>query len=175
MTRSYKSRLGHYCGQLLLVPRFFVGALMIVIMLLVNVEVVLRFFLNFPLDWVSEVVLSLFPWLSMLGAAVAFNTFGANIALHIFDGHLSEKAKSRIGVFVNTATLFFGVFLILFGFSYMLLTSGEVTNTLEISRSWEILAFPISGVLIVAYSMGSIWTLLHPSPNSGTDVLPQQF
>lgn len=148
---------------------------MIVVTLLVNVEVALRFFVNLPLDGLSEVVLLLFPWLSLLGAAVAFDTIGANVALHLFDGHLTERAKARIEVFVGLATLGFGVFLIFQGINFSLMTRGEITNTLEISRSWEIFAFPVSGVLIVAYSLRSIWTLLRRKSDTRADIVPNRF
>ena len=130
---------------------------MIIVTLLVNVEVVLRFFLSLPLDGLSEVVLLLFPWLSLMGAAVAFDTNDANVALHLLDGRLSERAKARIEVFVGLTALAFGLFLILQGANYAMMTRGETSNTLEISRSWEIFAFPVSGLLIIAYSLRSIW------------------
>ena len=140
------------------VPRYCVGALMIVVTILVNVEVALRFFVNLPLDALSEIVLLLFPWLSLLGAAVAFDTVGANVALHIVDDYLTERGRVRVDTFVSLATLGFGIFLIVQGVNYTALTRGEVSNTLEISRSWEILAFPVSGALIIAYSVWAIWT-----------------
>ncbi len=148
---------------------------MIVVTLLVNVEVALRFFLDFPLDALSEVVLLLFPWLSLLGAAVAFETKGANVALHLLDGRLTERSKARIELFVSVATLGFAVFLILQGINYAIMTRSEGTNTLEISRSWEILAFPISGALLVAYCLRSIIALVRRTSNRRPDIAPIQF
>jgi TRAP-type C4-dicarboxylate transport system permease small subunit len=146
------------------VPRYLVGALMVVITLLVNIEVALRFFVNLPLDGLSELVLLLFPWLSLVGAAVAFDTLGANVAIHLLGGHLSQRARDRIGMVVGAATTGFGVFLIVHGTGYALMTRTELTNTLEISRSWDIVAFPVSGALIVLYSLRTIWRLVHRQP-----------
>ena len=142
------------------VPRYVVGALMIVITLLVNIEVALRFFVNLPLDSLSELVLLLFPWLSLIGAAVAFDTIGANVAIHLLGDHLSKRAHDRLGVAIGAATLGFGLFLIVYGTGYALMTRSELTNTLEISRSWDIVAFPVSGTLIILYSLRTIWRLV---------------
>jgi len=156
-------------------PRYCVGALMIVVTILVNVEVALRFFLDLPLDALSEIVLLLFPWLSMVGAAVAFDTVGANVALHLLGGHLTARARARMAVFVSFTALGFGVFLIFQGTNYALMTRNELTNTLEISRSWDIVAFPICGALIVAYSLRSIWMLLRRKVDTSPDVASSQF
>ena len=142
------------------VPRYAVGALMIVVTLLINAEVGLRFFVNLPLDSISEIVLLLFPWLTLIGAAVAFNTDGANVALHLLDEHLGERSRLRIRMLVAVATLAFGVFFIWQGINYATMTRGELSNVLEISRSWEIFAFPVSGVLMAAYSLRTIVQLV---------------
>lgn len=162
-------------GLLLSAPRYCVGALMIAITILVNVEVALRFFLDLPLDALSGMVLLLFPWLSLMGAAVAFDTIGVNVALHMLGGHLTARARTRMAVFVSVTTLGFGVFLILQGTNYALMTRNEITNTLEISRSWDIVAFPISGALIVAYSLRSIWRLVRRKVASSPDGASIQF
>lgn len=131
---------------------------MIAITILINVEVGLRFFINLPLDAISEIVLLLFPWLTLIGAAVAFNTDGANVGLHLLDAHLTERSRIRLRLFVSLAVLCFGVFFIWQGINYATMTRGELSNVLEFSRSWEISAFPVSGLLIVAYST---WTAVH--------------
>jgi TRAP-type C4-dicarboxylate transport system permease small subunit len=136
-------------------PRYAVGALMIVVVLMVNAEVGLRFLFNFPLDAISEIVLLLFPWLSLLGAAVAVGT-SAHMSLQLLDGRLTGRSKAAVEVFVAAATIAFSVFLIVQGLNYSAMRLGEVTNVLGISRSWEVLAFPVSGVLIIAYSVRSM-------------------
>lgn len=155
-------------------PRYVVGAIMIAVVALVNVEVALRFALNLPLDAISEIVLLLFPWLSLLGAAVAVGT-GAHMALHLLDGRLTNRSKIAIRVFVDVAILVFGAFLIVQGINYVLLRQGEVTNVLTLSRSWEVLAFPVSGALIIAYTLRSLATLARRKAAAPAGAEPAQF
>jgi TRAP-type C4-dicarboxylate transport system permease small subunit len=157
------------------VPRYCVGALMIVVTLLVNVEVALRFFVNLPLDALSEVVLLLFPWLSLVGAAVAFDTIGANVAIHLLSTFVSKRAQARMGAVVGMATLGFGIFLIVNGSRYAMMTQTELTNTLEISRSWEILAFPVSGLLIALFSVRTIARALRRPRAGDANAVSNQF
>ena len=157
------------------VPRYCVGALMIVVTLLVNVEVALRFFVDLPLDALSEIVLLLFPWLSLIGAAVAFDTIGANVAVHLLSNFVSARTRSRMGIVVGVATLGFGVFLIVNGSRYAMMTRSELTNTLEISRSWDIVAFPVAGALIVLYSLRTIVRLVRRRRDGDPVVVSNQF
>lgn len=139
--------------QLSAAPRYLVGGLMIVITVLVNVEVAFRFLLNLPLDGLSEMVIMLFPWLTLLGAAVALGTPRANVALHLLEGRLSERPMARIRGVIGLVTFAFGLFMVVQGARYALMTRGELSNVLDISRSWEILAFPVAGLLFCAYSL----------------------
>lgn len=126
---------------------------MIVITLLINVEVVLRFFFDLPLDAISEIVLILFPWLTLLGAAVAIKTDGANVTLYLIERFLSDRQRRILRALVGLAISGFGLFLIVQGGRYTQMAHGELTNVLSISRSWEILPFPISGALFILYSL----------------------
>ena len=155
-------------------PRYAVGALMIAIVLMVNIEVGLRFGLNLPLDAISEVVLLLFPWLSLLGAAVAVGT-GAHMSFRLLDGRLAGRSKAALEALVSVATVAFGIFLIVQGINYATMRYGEVTNVLGISRSWEVLAFPVSGVLVVAYSVKSALTRSRPKKAVSSDAAMEQF
>jgi TRAP-type C4-dicarboxylate transport system permease small subunit len=144
-------------------PRFLVGALMIVVTLLVNVEIAFRFFINLPLDAVSEIVLTLFPWLSLLGAAVAITVPGANVALHLLNARMSPRARILVGILINVTTAAFGLFLIVQGLSYTAMTGSEISNELEIPRSWQTSAFPVTGVLFIVYSAIGLFRLWCPS------------
>ena len=145
--------------------RYVVGALLIVVTLLVNVEVALRFVINLPLDAISEVVLLLFPWLTMLGAAVALTVDGANVGLHLFSGRASPAWRRAIRIFTALAAAAFGIFLIVQGLQYTRLTSGELSNVLEIPRAWEIGAFPVAGVLFILYSARMVMRPTAPAPD----------
>lgn len=152
------------------VPRYVVGVLIVVIVILINVEVVLRYFFNLPIGALSEIILLLFPWLSLLGAAVALETVGANVTLQLFESRLGKLARTVIRLFVGLAALVFGIFLILQGTNYAEMTAGEVTNVLGVSMSWDTAAFPIAGVLFVTYSFWAIVRLLRRAGKDRPDV-----
>lgn len=157
-------------GALTAAPRYAVGLLLIVVTLLVNVEVALRFVFNLPLDAISELVLLLFPWLTLLGAAVAITIEGSNVALHLFSGRVSPGWRKAIRALIGIAAATFGVFMIVQGLRYTDMTSGELSNVLEIPRSWEIGAFPVAGVLFIVYSVQMLLALRRADPRQAGKV-----
>jgi TRAP-type C4-dicarboxylate transport system permease small subunit len=154
-------------------PRYAIGALMIVIAILINIEVALRFFFNLPIDALSEIILLLFPWLSLLGAAVALDTVGANVTLQLLDPYLSNRARAAIRAFVGLAAFGFSTFLIMQGWNYAQMTSGELTNVLGISMTWDTAAFPIAGVLFSIYSLWLVAKALRRSKKSPPGAAPE--
>lgn len=156
------------------VPRYVIGVLMVVIVIVINIEVALRYFFNLPIGAISEIIILLFPWLSLLGAAVALETVGANVTLQLLDPYLSKRARTIIQVFVDLAAFVFGIFLILQGTNYAEMTAGEFTNVLAVSMSWDTAAFPIAGILFVVYSLWSIVRLLRRAGGDPPDVAPER-
>jgi TRAP-type C4-dicarboxylate transport system permease small subunit len=108
------------------------------------------------LDAISEVVLLLFPWLTMLGASVALTTDGANVALHLFSGHASRKCRIILRLVTCVAAAVFGAFVIIQGVRYAQMTVNELSNVLEISRAWETAAYPVSGMLFIFFSIRTL-------------------
>ena len=135
------------------VPRYIVGALLIVITLLVNVEVALRFVINLPLDAISEIVLLLFPWLTMLGAAVALTVEGTNVGLHLFSARVTPPLRKALRIVTCVGAASFGVFMIVEGLHYTQMTGSELSHVLQIPRAWETAVFPVSGLLFLIYSV----------------------
>jgi TRAP-type C4-dicarboxylate transport system permease small subunit len=156
-------------------PRYAIGVLMIVIAILINIEVALRFFFNLPIDALSELILLLFPWLSLLGAAVAIDTAGANVTLQLLDPYLGQRARALVRAFVGLCAFVFSTFLVSQGWKYADMTSGELTNVLAISMSWDTAAFPVTGVLFALYSLWSVVKALRGREQVPPGPAPEPF
>lgn len=163
-------------GRLLVaVPRYVVGIIMIIVTVLINIEVALRFFFNLPLDAISELILLLFPWMSLLGAAVALETVGANVTLSILDSRLGRRGKMWIHIFVSLSAFVFSTFMVTEGMNYAAMTSDELTNVLAISMNWDTAAFPVAGALFAIYSLYSIVRTLRRGEAGASGVIAEPF
>jgi TRAP-type transport system small permease protein len=173
MTKSHGNTVSSYL--LVAVPRYLVGIIMIILTILINVEVGLRFFFDLPLDAISELIILLFPWMSLLGAAVALETVGANVTLSMLDPRLSQRGKMWLRVFVSLSAFVFSTFMMTQGIKYATMTSGEITNVLAISMSWDTAAFPVAGVLFAIYSLHSIIRTLRRGEAGASHAIAEPF
>lgn len=97
---------------------------MLALVLLISLEVFLRFALDFPLDWIVEIASLLFVWMSMLGAAAAV-PMGAHMALRPWSNRLGRTGDLVLGTFVKLMVHGYGIFLLVTGIEYVRSVLGQ--------------------------------------------------
>jgi TRAP-type C4-dicarboxylate transport system permease small subunit len=132
--------------------RLLLGILMLALVGLISVEVILRYFLNLPLDSVTEVASFLFVWLAMLGAAAAV-PLGAHMAVHPLRRYAGRIATTSVYAVTTIAALAFGAFLTLSGYRFTTSLSGETLPVTGVSSTWEAAAFPTGGALMLVFTL----------------------
>lgn len=132
--------------------RMLLGILMLGLVGLISVEVVLRYFLNLPLDSVTEIASFLFVWLVMLGAAAAV-PLGAHMAIHPLHKLAGPVVTVGVRAVTTIAALAFGAFLALSGYEFTTSLSDATLPVTGISSIWEAAAFPASGALMVIFTL----------------------
>ncbi|MGH7709121.1 MAG: TRAP transporter small permease [Vulcanimicrobiaceae bacterium] len=125
---------------------------MIMLVILISLEVMLRFFFNAPLDWIGEVAVLLFIWMSMIGAAAAVPA-GTHMVLAPLSGRVSPAASRVLNGFVTTSIVGFGIFLLISGLGNVASVSHQVLTVTRIPTAWEAAAFPVAGALFVAFAL----------------------
>jgi TRAP-type mannitol/chloroaromatic compound transport system permease small subunit len=86
------------------------GWVILPLMMLVVIEVVLRYFFNHPTIWNFEITVQLYAFHFMIVAAFAL-LHGSHVAIDVFSQMLSKRAKAILDVI--TYTIFFFPFLII--------------------------------------------------------------
>lgn len=153
------------------------GAIMLVLVLLISLEVMLRFFFDLPIDWIVEIAVLLFIWMSMLGAAAAVPA-AAHMVLRPLSGRLGPIGGKLLASFTAAAVIAFGFFLLISGLSYMQSLSGEVMPVSGIPSEWGAADFPTAGALMIIFGLqqafvalriGKGRTLVSPAPIPATN------
>lgn len=132
--------------------RVMLGILMLAMVALISIEVILRFFLNLPLDSVTEIASFLFVWLSMLGAAAAV-PLGAHMAIHPLHNRVAPSVTAAAHITTTIAVLAFSIFLALSGYQFTASLTGETLPVTGVASAWEAAAFPASGALMVIFTL----------------------
>ena len=121
-------------------------------------QVISRYLLKSPSSFTDELARFLLIWVGILGAAYAAGK-KMHLAIDIFINKFNEKYKKLIHILINTAIALFAVFVMVIGGSnlmYILLKLGNTTPALSIPIGYIYSVIPISGILIIYYSLYEI-------------------
>ena len=148
------------------------GATLTACLILVNVNVIFRYFLNNPINWTDEVVTSLFVWTVFMGSAYAHRKhahLGVDIVVNLVHGR-SRKVIEFIVSLLEIAILFLLTYIsaqyvlnlifkrgIMFKIADGAFTWGTIkltkTDTLRIPKWYTGIAVPLGFGLSLIYSI----------------------
>lgn len=126
----------------------------------VNLNVLMRYIFNYPLQWCEEVVTSLFVWTVFIGSAYAYRKhahLGVDIVVNLFKG----KTKDVIMIVVAFVELAVLVMLTIISAQYVyhliFSNSGRVkimlTELLRVPKWWTGIAVPLGFGISTVYSV----------------------
>ncbi|MGW8180617.1 MAG: TRAP transporter small permease [bacterium] len=133
---------------------------LLMVFMVVNViwQVLTRFVLHDPSSYTEELARYLLIWLGLLGAGYCVGQ-KSHLAIDIVTSQLSGYSKITSSLFGHLVILLFsGSVLILGGLKLVWTTLAyqQISAALQIPLGYVYLAIPISGILIVFYSVHSL-------------------
>jgi TRAP-type C4-dicarboxylate transport system permease small subunit len=136
---------------------------MICILLSVSWQVVSRYLLKDPSSVTEELARFLLIWVGMLGAVYAYRT-NSHLGLNIVLDKMSDKPKKITLVFIQLLVIGFSGLVLVFGGSELVeltLELKQISAALSINM-WVVYAvLPISGCLLILYSIANLIDLYH--------------
>jgi TRAP-type C4-dicarboxylate transport system permease small subunit len=106
----------------------------------------------------DEVVEWLFVWLTFLGA-VALWREGALYRVVLIELAVPRWGKIALGLLAQLCMLLFALVLTIKGYEF-LRYAGETTPFLRIDKGYWYAALPVTGTVMVAYSVAGLWRIL---------------
>lgn len=134
-----------------------ISALCLVVLLaLVSMIVLVRFWPVVALGWEDEVVELAFAWMVFLGSAAVWRS-GEHIVIDFIPQALTGTAAGRVlEVIIGAAMLcFLGVFT-WYGWLLALQSQGNTSPMLVLPRPLWYAAVPVSGVVMIGYTIARI-------------------
>jgi TRAP-type C4-dicarboxylate transport system permease small subunit len=134
-------------------------ALFLVMSALGFIQVVCRYFLEYPLYWSEELIRYLFVWTTFLGAGVA-TAHGLHIEIDILSTIVAKKPPVRKEKILRTIRIISTSLMLIFLAYYAYLASdflGKINGLKQFSTAMEVnMLWPMSAVLV-----GALLMLLH--------------
>jgi len=128
----------------------------------VSWQVFSRFILGDPSSWTEELTRYSLIWLGMLGAGYVTGK-KMHLAIDYFANKTKEPIRSYIELFIHTTVLLFALAVMVVGGSNLVgltLYLEQISASLQIQLGYVYLALPISGLLIMFYSVENIFEII---------------
>ena len=138
-------------------------ALMALLVITVSWQVITRFVLPEPSSFTEELSRFVLIWIGLLGSALAYKT-RMHLGIDILTNKLEGNTSLYAGITVHLIAGLFAVLVMIFGgFNLVQLTFelNQVSPSLGIKMGYVYTALPVSGTLILLYSLSFIAQDLH--------------
>ena len=127
-------------------------------------QVTSRYILSAPSSFTDELAGFLLIWVSLFGAAYVTGR-KEHLAIDLLIQKSSHKNKIKLELFINFAILLFSLFVLVIGGVWLVYTRFilEVKSAaLQLPLGYVYIVLPVSGLIILFYSIDNSWRLLNP-------------
>ncbi len=127
------------------------GAVLVFIMASVGLEVIMRYFFNRPLMWVTEVTECLLLYITFLGSAWLLREEG-HVRMDILLNRLGTRAKAILGIFSSLIGVFVSATIMIYGLAvtWNYFQRGIYTPTaMEIPLYAILLVIPVGSLMLL--------------------------
>jgi TRAP-type C4-dicarboxylate transport system permease small subunit len=131
-----------------------VGATLCMLLIL-GLQVVMRYVFNFPLSWSEEIAMLLFTWVVMLSTLVGVRR-SVHARMSLLVEVLPEWIQSVWERAVNIVVLAIGLFIAYSGWDYLVQTRGATSAATGYPIEWLYACAPCFGVLLVLFTLERI-------------------
>jgi len=132
------------------------GLLMVAITVLVFLQVVTRYVLEYPLDWPEEAARFLFVWVALLGAVLALRRT-AHFSIGALTSRLPPPAQRAVAILVEAVLLGFLLLVAWLGLDAALRVREQESAAMEVSMTWGYAAVPVGSALLAWEMVRVLW------------------
>jgi TRAP-type C4-dicarboxylate transport system permease small subunit len=121
-------------------------------------QVASRYLFSNPSSFTDELATFLLIWVGMAGSAYVKGK-NEHLAIDILPDKLTPKKKNRLLVFINVLIILFSLTIMIIGGIWLVYTRfrlGQVSSALQVPIGYVYMIVPISGFLMIYYSMDDI-------------------
>lgn len=141
----------------------------VLIVAITVIAVFMRYALNDPLQWVEEVLVTLFMWMIMLGAASAMRVRG-HVSIDAITGLLPPAGQRAVRIFNDVLGAAILIALGWLGLELTLDAGDKITPILGLPYTYIDMAMPVGCFWMALYSLMHLYAdLFHPDTVATND------
>lgn len=132
---------------------------LVAMILIVSTTVFTRYLFNFTFRWTDEVALLMMIWFGFLGMALGVKN-SVHLSIEYFMSLFPENYQKYIYKFEDILVGLFGGFMLKYGWDLYNATKATVLPATQWTRGLLFIMFPLSGILILIYSIAKFFGIL---------------
>ncbi len=140
--------------------KILVASCMAIMVIVVTWQVFSRYAMGSPSAWTEEVARMLLIWVGLLGGVYAYRE-KAHLGLDLLRQKVGAVGQHRLDMITDISCGLFALAVLVVGGGSLVQLTWELKQTtavLGIPMAWVYVVLPLSGVLIVYYSVISLFT-----------------
>jgi len=149
---------------------YLIGGIMAAMVLNVLWQVFTRFVLQDPSSFTDELARYMLIWLGLFGAAYASGR-SMHLSVDLLQLSVSKSMNIKIDAFIRVCVGLFALSVMVIGgirLVYITYTLNQTSASLQIPLAWVYLAVPLSGLIILFYSVsGPLTNNIHSGNPDG--------
>lgn len=146
------SRLARLSALVSQFARWFAGAGLLIMTVIISWQVFARYVLNASPAWAEQASLLLMIWYVMFAAAAGVRE-GFHIRIAVFEDAMPPRLRRYIQMLGHAVVGLFGVAMAIWGTELAVATWEHIIPTLGLPRGVAYIPFPIAGVLMLGFSV----------------------
>ena len=146
-------------SKLIQITTKMLGYILVIFMAVIVIDVLwqvfTRFILKDPSSFTEELAGFLLIWIGLLGSSYAFYT-KVHLGIDVITMRLTGMKKFVVEIIINSIVFLFAFFVLGWGGVYLVnltFTLNQISPALEIPMGYVYLVIPITGILIMIYSL----------------------
>lgn len=139
-------------GWIDLLARISMAISMLGILVMLLLQVAVRYILPIPISWAEEGAIYLSGYMAMIGTSVCLRA-NYHLQVDILRDSLGKRARLIHGILINLMVAAFSIFLIKYGYAFAQLGSGQTTGSSYFIVTHVRMAMPLGGVLLLLQAL----------------------
>ncbi len=131
---------------------FFSMSLLVIMVIVIFMQVILRYIFNNPTSWSEEFSMLALVWFGYISVSMGFGR-SYHIALEIFTDWLPTTIKRILAIISDISATVVGVMMVHYGFVLSKKVAIQVMPAMGFSKSWLYYSLVISGFILIMYAL----------------------
>ncbi|MBN2413971.1 TRAP transporter small permease [candidate division KSB1 bacterium] len=153
----------------------FLMILMVLMVLDVSWQVITRYLTPKPSPFTEELAAFFMMWIGILGGAYALRQ-KAHLGIDVLTQNLTGKKKLFVELFIHSMVILFSLLVLIWGglrLVFIQLYLNQLSAVLQIPMGYIYIVLPLTGILLIFYSIFFIFELFKPDVSDVTEIKDQ--